>query len=82
MEAFSGSVVLCPCTHGAFSTVTVQEADLLPAVAVMVAVPGATAVTLPLLSTVATDSLFEVHVTVSVVSEGSTVATSVSVLPV
>ena len=70
------------CVQGAFSTVTVQVAVLSPAFAVMVAVPGATAVTLPVLSTVATDYLLEVHTTVSVVSVGSTVAIRVSVLPV
>ena len=49
----------------------------------MVVVPPPTAVTFPLLLTVATDVLELLHVTVllSVVSAGNTVAVSVSLLP-
>lgn len=63
-------------------TVTAQVADLLPAVAVIVAEPPATAVTLPFASTVATASLLLFQVTVlSVALEGDTVAVRVSVAP-
>ena len=63
-------------------TVTAQVADLLPAVAVIVAVPPALAVTLPLASTVATDvSLLDQVTVLSVALLGSTVAESVAVLP-
>ena len=64
-------------------TVTVQVAVLLfTVVAVIVAVPSATAVTLPLEETVATEVLFDFHVTVlSVAFEGATVAVSVDVPP-
>ena len=63
-------------------TVTWQVADLLPAVAVIVAVPSATAVTVPF-DTVATE-VFELdHVTVLFVAfEGCTVAVKVPVFPV
>ena len=65
-------------------TVTVQEAEgalsLVPAVAVMMAVPSATAVTKPALETVATLVLLLVQTTSSVVFSGSTVAVSVAVL--
>ena len=47
---------------------------LVPAVAVIFAVPTATPVTLPVLSTVATEVLSEDHTTVSVESDGVTVA--------
>ena len=64
------------------STVTTQEALLPPALAVMVAFPPPTAVTLPLESTVATVWLELDHVTVlSEVSSGLRVATSVSDWP-
>ena len=62
-------------------TVTLQVALLVPAVAVIFAVPAATAVTLPVLSTVATDVLSEDHTTVSVESDGVTVAIKVSSNP-
>ena len=66
-------------------TVTAQAAvRLLPSlvVAVIVAVPGATAVTRPFASTVATPSLLLVQVTVwSVASSGNTVAASCRVSP-
>lgn len=65
-------------------TVTVQEAEgalsLVPAVAVMMAVPSATAVTKPASETVATLVLLLVQTTSSVVFSGSTVAVSVAVL--
>ena len=62
-------------------TVTSQVANLPPADAVMVAVPAARAVTVPL-DTVATDVLEDVQVTVlSVALSGSTVARRVSELP-
>ena len=64
-------------------TVTVQFASLpFTDAAVMVAVPGATAVTLPPL-TVATELLLVLQVTVLLeASDGSTVAVRVAVLPV
>ncbi len=66
-------------------TITVHEAlRLLPSVvvAVIVAVPAETAVTTPLLFTVATDVLLDFHVTVLLVALlGYTVATSCSVSP-
>ena len=62
-------------------TVTLQVALLVPAVAVIFAVPAATAVTLPVLSTVATDVLSEDHTTVSVEPDGVTVAIKVSSNP-
>ena len=66
----------------ALETVTVQVADLFPAFAVIVAVPAATAVTLPPLS-VATFVLLLLHVTVlSVALLGLTVAVSVAFAPV
>ena len=65
---------------GVASTVTAQVADTLPQVAVMVAVPTATAVTLPLASIVATFASEVLHsITLTVVVAGSTVAVSVSV---
>lgn len=67
-------------------TVTEQVACFpLPSLAlqVMVAVPAATAVTLPVLLTVATLVLLDVHVTLlSVALFGRTVAVSVSLFPV
>ena len=70
----TGTVVVCPFT------VTLQLALLPSAVAVMVAVPAAFAVTLPLLSTIATPSLSLFQVTVLVVaSSGFTVAFSFAV---
>ena len=65
-----------------FLTVTEQVAVLSPALAVMVAVPSATAVTLPFASTVATEVLSELHVTVLFVAlSGFTVAVRVAVSP-
>ena len=61
-------------------TVTEQVAFLLPAVAVIVALPFPTAVTTPL-ETVATDVLLDVHTTLSVELDGVTVAVSVAVFP-
>lgn len=58
----------------AFLTVTVHVASTLPAFAVITAVPSLTAVTVPFSDTVATLLLLEVHTTLSVVSEGVTVA--------
>ena len=70
----TGTVVVCPFT------VTLQLALLPSTVAVMVAVPAAFAVTLPLLSTIATPSLSHFQVTVLVVaSSGFTVAFSFAV---
>ena len=64
------------------ATVTTQVAVLSPALAVMVAVPTATAVTLPEASTVATAVFEELHVTVlSAASSGVTVAVRVTVPP-
>ncbi len=60
-------------------TVTSQVALTDPAVAVIVAVPAATAVTVPSESTVATSVFEDVQVTRSVVSDGSTVAVSCTV---
>ena len=60
-------------------TVTLQVALFPPAVAVMVASPSATAVTLPVSSTVATDSLSDDHATA--VPLGVTVEINVSVFP-
>ena len=65
-------------------TVTVQFAVLLPlaVVTVIVAVPAATAVTTPLVDTVAIPGLPLLHVTFLFVAlEGATVAVRVSVLP-
>ena len=66
-----------------FATVILQVADLLEpsaVVAVIVVSPTATAVTLPLASTIATASFDDFHVTdLLVVNSGSTVATSVAV---
>ena len=65
-------------------TVTTQVAVLLPSsvVAVMVAVPGATAVTLPLVSTVATPGALLSQVTdLSVALSGVMAAIRVSLLP-
>ena len=59
------------------ATWTVQEVDLSPALTVMVADPGATAVTLPAGSTVAISALSVLQTTaLSVASAGFTVATS------
>ena len=56
-------------------TKTVQVAVLSPAFAVIAAVPSCRAVTLPFWSTVATEGLLEVHVTVlSGAFQGKTVA--------
>ena len=60
------------------TTVTSQVAVLLPALAVMVAVPTSFAVTVPF-ATVATDSSDELHSTASVLFSGVTVAVSVTV---
>ncbi len=61
-------------------TVTLQVAETSPQVAVIVATPTETAVTVPSALTLAIASLSEVHVTVlSVVLAGSTVAVSLSV---
>ena len=61
--------------QGAAWTLTVQVAVFVPAVAVMIASPGATAVTLPVAeSTVATSGLLVDQATVSVESDGVTVA--------
>ena len=58
-------------------TVTLQVAETLPQVAVMLAVPTETAVTVPSAPTVATSVLSELQVTVlSVVFSGFTVAVS------
>ncbi|MPM66853.1 hypothetical protein SDC9_113765 [bioreactor metagenome] len=79
--------MLAPSTVGvgtAFLTVTAQVAVFPPSVVVtvMVAVPGATAVTRPFASTVATLSLSLRHVTAfSVAPAGATVAISVFVSP-
>ena len=63
-------------------TVTAQVADFSPALAVIVAVPAFTAVTLPLESTVATDVFDELQLTVlSVALDGLTVAVSVTLSP-
>ena len=66
-------------------TVTSQDAVKLPSVvvAVIVAVPAVTPVTLPLLSTVATDVLLLLHVTVlTLASFGATVAESCATSPI
>src|SRR5699024_1206273 len=77
---------LTPVTATAGSlTVTLVCADLLPSLVptLMLAVPGATAVTTPLLSTVATFSLSLAQFKpLLVASVGATVAFSVAVLPV
>ena len=63
--------------ESASHTVTLQVAVLSPAFAVIVASPSATAVTLPVASTVATAGLSLVQVTVlSVALSGATVAFS------
>ena len=67
--------------QGAASTLTVQVAVFVPAVAVMIASPGATAVTLPVASTVATAVLLEDHTTVSVEPSGVTVAVRLVLSP-
>lgn len=68
--------------QGAAWTLTVQVAVFVPAVAVMVASPGATAVTLPVAeSTVATSVLLEDHTTVSVEPSGVTVAVRLALSP-
>ena len=60
-----------------FDTVTVQVADLPPALAVMVAVPSATACTIPAPSTVATDRSLDSQSTSALVAlAGVTVAVS------
>ena len=63
------------------ATVTVQVAWKVPTFAVIVAVPLATAVTLPVLSTVATLSLLELQVTVPSAPSGRTLAVKVSLSP-
>ena len=61
---------------------TLQVAVALPQVAVILAVPTDTAVTVPSEDTVATASLSDFHVTVlSVVLSGSTVTVSFSLCP-
>ena len=78
-ESFRGSVT----GTVAAVTVTVQVADLPSAVAVMVALPAPTAVTLPVLSTVATASSLLLQFTVLLVaSAGCTVAVRGAVSPV
>ncbi len=69
--------------QGAAWTLTVQVAVFVPAVAVMIASPGATAVTWPVAeSTVATAGLLVDQTTVSVESDGVTLAVRlVSLLP-
>ena len=64
-------------------TITVHVSIFPAAVAVIIAVPGATAVTFPFSFTVATDSSLDDHVTVllSVVSSGVTTAFNVSEEP-
>ena len=64
-----------------FLTVTVQLALLLPTLAVITAVPRATAVTLPEPLTVATLVLEDDHTTELESDDGETDAVSVSVLP-
>ena len=71
----------CSGSTGAV-TVTSQLAEKSPAVAVMVAVPAPTALTVPSLSTFATASLSEAQLTVlSVAFFGNTVAVSVALPP-
>ena len=81
MEAEVGARVM-PVTGTSLAlTVTEQVADLLPALAVIVAEPTATAVTVPFF-TVATDSFELDQVTVlSVASAGLTVAARLAVPP-
>ena len=64
-------------------TVTVHVAVLLPltVVTVMVALPTPTPVTFPFASTVATEVLLLLHVTLSAVPSGKKVGVSVSPLP-
>jgi hypothetical protein len=72
------------CATGGAVTVTAHVADLLPLreVAVMVAVPAFTAVTLPVASTVATPSALDFHDTSLMVAfGGATVAVSLSLAP-
>lgn len=82
VEDFAATSETAAWVQGASSTVTVQLALALPAFAVITASPGATAVTLPSASTVATSGFADSQVSVSVVSAGATVANSVSLLPV
>ena len=77
------AVILIPVTFTTgLATVMVQVAFTLPAVAVITAVPGFTAVTTPVEETFATAPLSEDHTTLSVVLAGATVAFRVKVLPV
>ena len=70
------------CASSLNLTVTLAVAVFSPALAVIVAVPLATAVTLPFASTVATASLLDVQVTVLFVAlAGETVAVNCSVNP-
>ena len=70
-------------TGSPLSTITVTEADLPPAVAVIVAVPTAFAITLPEASTDATDAFEERQLTArSVAFDGETVAESCFEAPV
>ena len=79
IAVFSSAAVV---TSVLLLTVTRQVADFSRAVAVMVAVPSATAVTSPSLLTVATEVLSLLHTTDSAVTRsGTMVGTSVSVAP-
>ena len=81
-EAVTVTLVTLVTAGAGLETVTVHSAFTLPAVAVITAVPALTPVTTPSADTVATLSSLEVHTTVSVVSDGVTVAVKVTVLPV
>lgn len=75
----AGTTTFLACTVTAYAALA---SGLLSLVAVIVAVPGATAVILPLESTVAIASSLEVQVTEAlVVVSGVTVAVTVTVLP-
>ena len=82
VAAFAAIVVLFVCLQIGFVTVTVHIAVLPDVVfAVIVAVPSATAVTFPLLSTVAFILSLLSQVIVSVEFSGVTVAVNVSLFP-
>ena len=78
LPSITVAVVLSRVTlsTGIESTVMVHSAVRPSIVAVIVAVPTLTPVTLPVLSTVATDSVLLLHSTVPVASSGVTVAVS------
>ena len=79
---FAGLTVIPVAGMMRLATVTVQVALVSPALAVMVAVPGATAVTFPALSTVANSGLSLLQVTVGLeASSGFTVADRVASSP-